>query len=343
MSANDLERGAKGLFGMVPSGPMLVADIGGTNARWGWLAHANAAVSHVQTVQVTAFSGPAQAARHYLAHIEATLGADYRPPRFAAIAVATAVLGDEVHWTNSAWTLSRNALQQALGLERLDVLNDFEALALSLPHLKSEQLSWRGLAPSRHAPGRMLAVVGPGTGLGVAAVKHSSSLGWIALPGEGGHATLAGQTDLELAVLACIRRHFAHVSAERVLSGAGLALLNDAVCTVQGRAPDGLAPEQVLSSALQDASNAHSTTLDLFCGLLGSFAGNVALTCGARGGVFIGGGMVPRMGQRFFESSFRTQFEAKGRFGTYLADVPTPVITDTLAALTGAAEVASAA
>jgi glucokinase len=181
-----------------------------------------------------------------------------------------------------------------------------------------------------------LAVVGPGTGLGVGAVVQTRQ-GWVALPGEGGHATLAASDDLESALLAWVRRRYAHVSAERLLSGIGLPLLHQALHELQGRAGAPRTAAEIVDGAAAGGDAACGQTLDVFCALLGGFAGNVALTLGARGGLYIGGGIVPRFADRFFASAFRERFEAKGRFQAYLAAIPTALITDTLAALGGAA------
>jgi glucokinase len=315
--------------------PWLVADIGGTNARFGWVAEPGRAVERVQTLSCADHAGPAEAAAAYLAALKADRGAAFTPPRAAAWAVATAVGGDEVALTNNGWRFSQAQAAAELGLSRLVTLNDFEALALALPHLSGAQLRPIGRTPEP-APGAALAVVGPGTGLGVAAIVPTGA-GWVALPGEGGHATLAAADEHESAVLSAARRRFAHVSAERLLSGIGLPVLHRAVAEVDGIAAPELGTEAIVELGLA-GSDAHcSQTLDLFCALLGSFAGNVALTVGARGGVYIGGGIVPRLGERFFVSRFRERFEAKGRFRHYLQAIPTALITDTLAALTGAA------
>ena len=327
--------------------PRLLADIGGTNARFGWLQAPGASVAHVQRLTVPAFAGPAQAAQAYLASLELQLGADYRAPRHAAFAVATAVAGDRIAFTNSHWAFLRTDVQAALGLRSLLMLNDFESLAMSLPCLGPAQLRLHDTVPGA-VPGLSgvsgmpcveagtLAVVGPGTGLGVGAVLATRS-GWVALPGEGGHATLAPADALESALLACVRRQYAHVSAERLLSGIGLPLLHQSLAEVQGRPVDALSAAQIVDQGGAGSDALCSQTLDVFCALLGGFAGNVALTLGARGGLYIGGGIVPRFADRFFASAFRQRFEAKGRFSNYLAAIPTALITDTLAALTGAA------
>lgn len=311
--------------------PWLVADVGGTNARFGWVEDPARGVEHVRQQSVAGTEGPAQAVREYLA----SLPADRAPrgPKRAAIAVATAVRGDQIELTNSHWQFSRQGLQQDLGLELLLMLNDFEALALSLPRLRQDQLRPHGAWPE---PRGTLAVIGPGTGLGVGAVVQTSH-GWVALPGEGGHATLAPTDDFESALLQYARHRKTHVSAERFLSGIGLPVLHEAVAAVMGEPPQPLTAAEIVERGLAGTDPACVRTLDSFCALLGAFAGNVALTLGASGGVFIGGGIVPRLGEYFFESRFRERFEAKGRFKDYLTPIPTALITDTLAALSGAA------
>jgi glucokinase len=333
---NDLSPSAGVLAGSGAAAPhpWLVADIGGTNARFGWVTGPGTAVEHVRTLACAAHAGPAEAAAAYLGDLRARLGTAYQPPRAAAWAVATAVAEDRVNLTNSGWSFSRRDARDGLALHTLQVLNDFEALALALPHLRPSQLRPVGRTPEP-GPGGALAVVGPGTGLGVAAIVPACG-GWVAVPGEGGHATLAPADDHESAVLAAARREFPHVSAERLLSGIGLPVLHRAVAAVDGLVMPDLSAEQIVEQGLTGADAHCSQTLDLFCALLGSFAGNVALTTGARGGVFIGGGIVPRLGERFFVSRFRERFEAKGRFRPYLQAIPTWLITDTLAALTGA-------
>jgi glucokinase len=323
-----------------PRRPWLVADIGGTNARFGWYDGHSAAVSHVHSVPAAAHAGPAEAAVAYLDDLRTRLGDTWQAPGAAAFAVATAVSGDEVRFTNSGWSFSRRAAAARLGLADLRVLNDFEALALSLPRLAPEQwrdIPGRGAAAAQALPGAALAVIGPGTGLGVAGLVPTAH-GYVALPGEGGHATLAPADDFESALLSAARRLHPHVSAERLLSGIGLPVLHAAVCAVRGDAPSAMvSAEDVVERGLAGHDAACVQALDSFCALLGSFAGSVALTLGARGGVYIGGGIVPRLGPRFFASRFRERFEAKGRFESYLQAIPTRLIVDTLAALAGCA------
>jgi len=327
-----------------PPRPWLLADIGGTNARFGWLDEGARAATEVQTLKTAEHDGPAAAARAYLDALRARRGGDDVVPRAAAFAVATAVAGDRIEFTNSGWAFSRADTERELGLARLVVLNDFEALALSLPALDEQQVRPIGHAGRAAGTGAAAgapacatrAVIGPGTGLGVAGlVPHRGA--WVAVASEGGHASLAAADELESALLALVRREYRHVSAERLLSGIGLPVLHGALARLEGRAAPALATEEIVERALAGHDPLAGHTIDLFCALLGGFAGNVALTFGARGGVYIGGGIVPRLGERFFASQFRARFEAKGRFEGYLQAIPTLLITDTLAALTGAA------
>jgi glucokinase len=338
--------------------PWLVADIGGTNARFAYVGPGRMLPEHVMTLPVAQYAGPAQAAQDYLARLAAQCthtGSVYTPPRAAAFALATAVGADRVELTNAGWVFARHDLAALLGLDTLLLLNDFEALALSLPRLSAGQLRSIGPVPAAQAvrgvgsaggitvhpinpgtqPSGNLAVVGPGTGLGVAGLVRDPRGGWIALPGEGGHATLAPGNDFESDLLTAVRQHHPHVSAERLLSGIGLPVLYQGVADVLGQRVASLDAQTVVDGALSGRDVVAQRSVDVFCALLGSFSGNVALTLGARGGLFIGGGIVPRLGERFFQSEFRARFEAKGRFRGYLEGVPTALITDTLAALSG--------
>ncbi|MCA3256517.1 MAG: glucokinase [Pseudomonadota bacterium] len=320
------------------SRPWLLADVGGTHARFGWLGTDGLGVAEVRTLVTADHPTPAAAARAYLADLATRLGPRDSVPHAAAFAVATAVAGDEVALTNSGWSFSVCALQRELGLQRLVVLNDFEALALSLPRLGTAKVQPIGPALAG-PPLAARAVIGPGTGLGVAGLVAGDAGRWIAVPGEGGHATLAAGDDFEAALLCAVRREYAHVSAERLLSGIGLPVLYGAVAQVEGAPHPGMPPAApAIVAACLDGSDALAVrTVDVFCALLGGFAGNVALTFGARGGVYVGGGIVPRLGERFLTSKFRGRFEAKGRFASYLQAIPTWLVTDTLAALDGAA------
>jgi glucokinase len=318
-----------------PPFPWLVADVGATRARFGWVDGDARVIQKPQCSDLTTHAGPLEAARNYLSGIEAALGPRYRAPRWAAMAIAAPVQDDIAILTNSPWRFDRLELAAGMDLEGLALINDFEALARSLPLLRPEQ--FRADRMPMPLPGA-LAVVGPGTGLGVAGIVPSRST-WVPVPGEGGHATLSPSDEFESAVLSRVRMTCGHVSAERLLSGIGLPVLHQAVADVLAMEATDLSPAEIVDRAMAREDAACDRSIDLFCALLGGFCGNVALTLGARGGLFIGGGIVPRLGERFWSSAFREKFEAKGRFRDYLQAIPTALITDTYAALAGAAAV----
>jgi glucokinase len=320
--------------------PWLVADIGGTNARFALIHEADGDVTDVVSMRCTDYPSAADAARDYLARVGAQQGRTLHPV-VAGFAVATPIHGDTVTLTNSRWMISASATAAALGARQLHLFNDFEALALALPRLAPRDLmplqTGGEALPNRSLP---MTVIGPGTGLGVATCVPAGERHWLPLPGEGGHATLSAADDFESELLRVLRAEFGHVSAERVLSGIGLPSLHRAVLVVNGAAPlaQPLTPEEIANAALA-GSDAHCvTTLDSFAAMLGSFAGNVALMVGARGGVFVAGGIAQKLGSFLQRSRFRARFEDKGRFRSYLAPIATNLITFPHAALTGAAQ-----
>lgn len=309
--------------------PRLLADVGGTNARFAWLAADGAPIGQVQVLPCAQHASLADAVRHYL-----TLEG-LPPPRSMAMGIATPVVGDLVRMTNHHWSFSQQALQAELGLDLLLVLNDFTALALALPSLPASQL--RQIGGGAPLADRPKALLGPGTGLGVSGLVPAPS-GWIPLAGEGGHITLAAHDDREEALIRHLRQRYGHVSAERALCGAGLVALYEAVCSVDGREADTLLPSDVSARCLAGTDTACAEALSHFCALLGSVAGDLALTLGAHGGVYIGGGIAPRLGDYLATSRLRERFEDKGRFQTYLASIPLLVIDASISpALDGAA------
>jgi glucokinase len=307
------------------TGPRLLGDIGGTHARLGWQAAAGAAIQAVQQTRCDEHASLGACLQRYLQQLSATGRA--RPTQ-AALGLATPVLGDAIRMTNRGWSLSIDALRAELGLQRLLVLNDFTALALALPGLGDAEL-WPcgGQRSAQPAP---LALLGPGTGLGVSGLIPGTGAGaaWTALQTEGGHVGLAAQTEREAALLARLRERHGRASAERVLSGPGLVSVMEALCVLDGvPVPAALTPVRVLEMAQAATQPQATETLDVFCALLGDVAGDLVLTLGARGGVYIGGGLVPRLGrERFMRSAFRSRFEAKGRLSAYLRDVAAYVI-----------------
>jgi glucokinase len=308
--------------------PRLLGDVGGTHARWAWVPAAHGEPTRVQTHRCADHPSAIESARRYLAD------QGLPPPRAIGLGIATALDGDAVRLTNHPWSFSLEALRQALGAGRCVAVNDFTALALSLPLLRDADLRWLG--GNSAVPGAPLAVLGPGTGLGVSGLVPDGRGGHAALAGEGGHVTLAAADDHDAALIAALRHRWGHVSAERVLSGPGLEQLYQATCTLRGAAARALGPADIARSA-QVADDPHCVeAVQRFSGFLGNVAGNLALTLGARGGVYVGGGVVPRLGTAFDVVRFRERFESKGRFASYLRGIPTWLIVAQHPALLGA-------
>ncbi|WP_066332661.1 glucokinase [Azohydromonas lata] len=306
----------------------LVGDVGGTNARFALLDD----FGHLQAASTLSTTGHADLAAAVQAYL-APLGSPVL--REAAVAIANPISGDRLRMTNSHWSFSIEATRQALGLTRLCMLNDFEALALAVPGLAGEQLG--AVGGGQAVEGAPKVVIGPGTGLGMAAIVRERDGRWRALPGEGGHASMAPGNEREADILRVLWREFGHVSAERVISGMGLENLYRAIATLDGVPAQPLQAADISRHALAGSHAQCVEALQHFCALLGGAAGNLALTLGARGGVYVGGGIVPKLGDWFAASPFRAAFEAKGRFRDYLGATPTFVIRAEEPALLGAA------
>ena len=305
---------------MADTFPRLLGDVGGTNARFGWQASPQSGIEHVLVLPCAAHETLEAAIRQYLNLKQLP------PPAACALGIANPITGDVVRMTNHHWSFSISDMQRQLGLKRLNVINDFTALALALPSIPAENLVQIGGQMSQaYAP---KALIGPGTGLGVSGLLPTDqSDHWMAIAGEGGHTTLAAQTETEYRVIEIIRQRYGHVSAERVLSGPGLVDLYLALRQLQKQAPIEVAgAAEITAWALQDKDPLASQSIEMFASFLGSVAGDLALTLGARGGVYIGGGVVPRWLGWFESSGFRARFEAKGRFSAYLKDIPVWVI-----------------
>jgi len=311
------------------SQPVLIADIGGTNIRLA-SARRGGGISDVAVRRCADFPDLANAVTAYLE----TLPAGTRPRR-GAFAVACPVAGDEVRLTNLDWRFSIAGLRRELAFQQLDVINDFAAIALAVPHLGADGCRQvGGGAPVADAP---VGIIGPGTGLGVTGLIRTDA-GPVALETEGGHVTLPAMDGEEAKIIEVLRQRFGHVSAERALSGPGLVNLHQALDVIAGREPGTPTPDEITAGALADPGSAHGHTVETFCRLLGTVASDLALSLGARGGVYVAGGVVGKLGPAFDRSDFRARFADKGRFSGYLAAIPTFVVTDDMPALRGLAE-----
>jgi glucokinase len=311
--------------------PRLMGDVGGTNARFALQEAPGAQPSQVKTYSVADYANIDGAMKAYLDQVAGPR------PRQGAIGIANPIVGDFLRMTNSPWAFSIEAVRVVLGLDRLLFINDFTALALSLPSLQPEHLRRIGTAGEADPRGA-IGLLGPGTGLGVSGLLYDTAGHLVPLGGEGGHVSLAPANAREDAVVAVLRERFGHASAERALQGVGLVAVYEALCKIDGVPAASLDPAGVTAAAMAGTDARCVEVVELFFAFLGSVAGNLALTLGARGGVYIGGGIVPRLGDWIDRSTFRERFIAKGRFRGYLDAIPTWLIqAETSPALIGAA------
>lgn len=315
---------------MTSSFPRLLADVGGTNVRFA-LEAAPQRIGPATAMKVADHQSLEAAMRAYLRTVP-----DVRPAH-AAIGLANPVTGDHVKLTNHSWAFSIEEVRQSLGLETLVAVNDFTALALGVPHLPADALApLRGGDVVADTP---RALVGPGTGLGVSGLVPMPRGGFVALAGEGGHIEIMPDTDDEWTAWRALHKQFGRVSAERLLSGMGLSSIHAALAAEMGTlllTP--LSPAQVTAGAVEHGDPLCQRAFAVFCGLLGSVAADVALVLGARGGVYIGGGIVPRFVPALRASTFSDRFVAKGRMGAFLERVPVWVITAQYPAFPGLAQ-----
>ncbi len=310
--------------------PRLIADIGGTYARFA-----------LETAQGR-FSAPAslRCADHADFHAAVRAYIDTLPPgtrlEHAAVAIANPVEGDRVRMTNYHWEFSIEEMRQRLQLDTLLVVNDFTALAMSLPRLDAQ--GTRQVGGGQPVAKSVIGLLGSGSGLGVSGLIPAGD-GWVSLGSEGGHTSVAPRDEREIVVLRHAWRQFSHVSFERLLSGPGLALMYKALAAHAGVPAEALTAPEITRRALAGTCPVCLDTIEVFCAMLGTAAANLAVTLGAFGGIYIGGGIVPRLGAWFDRSPFRQRFEDKGRFSRYVAAIPTYVITAEHATFVGASAI----
>lgn len=307
---------------------MLVGDVGATRARFG-VVEPNGELKEVRILPSSKYETLRTAAADYLSGFDA----GSRPAR-AVIAVAGPVYGDRIQMTNRDWSFSVTETCLELGLEVLEVINDFIALALSAPGLADEQT--REMRAGRREGDAPIAVVGAGSGLGVSALVPAGT-GWVALATEGGHRDLAASNEREWRIVERLQQRFGRVSAERALSGPGLVNLYTAICELEGKETQCAEPEEVVERSLDGSSPLCEEAVEVFSRQLGAVTADAVLTYGARGGVWLGGGVLPGMGPAFHAGLFEHGFLDKGRFRSYVEPVPVRLILDPTAALLGAA------
>jgi glucokinase len=316
----------------------LVADIGGTNARFA-IARGSAATGftlhNLDKHKASDFADLGEAARAYLAACGCAEGV-----RLGCFGVAGPVGPGVVALTNSPWRLDPEALAKALGLERIVVVNDFAALARGAPMTTPGELI--GIKDGTPVAGAPFAVLGPGTGLGVGLVVPTR-LGLRVVPTEGGHAAFAPRNDLERMVAEHVARTHGYVSWERVISGMGLPEIDAALAAADGRTSRSRTPGEITKAALSGSDPHARAAVELFCTALGGFASDVAVIAGARGGVYLGGGILPRIVELLRASGFVARFTDKGPMSPYVEAIPVKLIVSDKAALLGAAALAEEA
>jgi glucokinase len=312
-----------------PQAPRLLGDIGGTNARFALVMGNGLPITHEVTLPTGQFPDLAAAASAYLQQLGQTA------VRQACIAMANPIDGDVLKMTNNHWHFSIEATRQQMGLDNLLMLNDWEAMAMAAPALGDHDLEQIGSGePVPNAP---KGLIGPGTGLGVSSLVRSRRGDWVPIAGEGGHVSLSPTSEREADILRILWRTYPHVSSERAISGMGLENLYRAICELNGTEAAPLVAAQVSERGLAASDVACEEALERMCRLLGNAAANLALTLGARGGIYIGGGVIGRLGDYFAQSGFRAAFEAKGRFESYMQRIPTYLIRAEKPALIGCA------
>lgn len=308
----------------------VVGDVGGTHARFALVRGEGEPLAHALTLPTADHADLGEALQAYLQQVGVA------PPAQACIAIANPIDGDWLRMTNTPWAFSIEATRQRLGLQRLRMLNDWEAMALAVPTLGADELL--PLSDTTEAvPDAPRGLLGAGTGLGVSALVRSRAGEWVPIAGEGGHVSLSPGNAREAELLRVLWQRWPHVSAERVISGMGLENLYSALAALSGRPLSPLAAAEISRRALAGEDPLCLEAVETMCVLLGRVAGNLALTLGARGGIYLGGGVLGHLRAHLPRSGFRAAFEDKGRFGTYLSRIPTWLIDAQQPALRGAA------
>ncbi|MEM6773289.1 MAG: glucokinase [Pseudomonadota bacterium] len=298
----------------------LVADIGGTNARFALEQSGEAELMCLRTYSVSDHGSFSEALEAYLD--EAAVQGRGPLPEAACLGVASPVDASIIQFTNSPWSLDREALSRRLGTP-VHLINDFAAVGYGVAELRREH--WFSLGGGEPDGDRPIAVLGAGTGLGVCTLLPVNGR-YHVIEGEGGHVDFAPVDAQELAVLQILMARFGRVSVERILSGAGIVNVYEALAELAGRDPLHSTAAGITDAALAGVESMAVRSLEMFCRILGSTAGNLALTLGARGGVYIAGGIAPRFRDFLARSEFRARFEAKGRFSAYLRDIPVRLV-----------------
>lgn len=305
----------------------LVADIGGTNIRIGQVQDKQTVVA-ISVYQCRDFPSLAEVFKVYIE--EHSLAPEVLN---VCLAIACPVEQDLVVMTNMPWQFSKSELKETLAIDHLMVINDYTAIAHAVPNLSAAQKVQIGRGEAQH--NRPISICGPGTGLGVANIVPSEN-GWISLGGEGGHVDFAPIDEVEMAILQFLLKKYSHVSYEQLLSGLGIEQIYQALADYNSVEAKPLAAHEISQAAIDNSDELCHQALSVFCNILGSFAGNLALTLSSFSGVYIAGGIVPRFIDFIQASGFRARFEEKGRLTPFNQNIPTFVITEAQPGLLGA-------
>jgi len=306
--------------------PILIGDIGGTNARFSILVDAYAEPKRFPNVRTADFATIDEAIQ------QAVLDKTSVQPRSAILAIAGPIRGDDIPLTNCDWVVRPNVMISSLGLEDVLVINDFEAQALAIAAISDEHRE--PIGPARDTITASRAVLGPGTGLGVAGLVHAQRA-WMPVPGEGGHIDLGPRSARDLQIWPHLVPLDGRISAEQVLCGRGIQYLYHAICTADGIEPSLKEPADITTAGLAGADKAAAETLSLFATYLGRVAGDIAMIFMARGGVYLSGGIPQKILPALQKPEFRAAFEDKAPHAAMLRSIPTYVVTHPLAALAG--------
>lgn len=313
----------------------ILGDIGGTNTRLALSEGPKSQLLHVQYFENRDFEYLDQIIAKYL---NAQGLGEPGAVQNAAIAVAGPIKGDQIELTNVNFGFSQIEYKQKFGFERLNIINDFTALAYSLPHMTDDDLIQVGGGCVEDNANKL--VIGPGTGMGMAALIPCDIPGhgihWHPIPSEAGHSTFSPNTEREFQLVRALRKQYYRVSIERLISGVGIKTIYDTLAKIDNLAINDLTPSQISKLALDDEDTLAVESLNLFCNILGRTAGDHCLHFSAFGGVYIAGGIIPKILPFFLKSDFRKIFEKKGRMASLTSGVATHIITHKYPALIGA-------
>ena len=315
-----------------PDESLLIGDIGGTNARFALADAARPAYSNVVTLQCDEYESADVAIKHYLKSVRA--GA----PGAICLAAAGPIIDRRVRFTNNHWEIAADELAAEFAIDAVRLLNDFEAIAYSVPSLTRDDCMPIGLPEPRSLDGDnyMVGIIGPGTGLGAVGLRKHGDL-CLPIAGEGSHGGFAPESQVQIDILTALRERFDRVSSERLVSGPGLENIYWALTRIHGEKRAHRTPAEIFAAAIDNTDSLASEAVQMFFEIFGQVAGDLALTFGAQDGIFIAGGIAKRYPDLLRNSRFRSGFENKGRYRSLMERVPTQLILHEQPGLLGAA------